>query len=185
MKLITYNNFELNVTPEALLISPIRKLFNKDKTKGKEMFWKQMSYLYFMEDPTSVYSYITDREDRSKVIITQEGLPEDFKPSEDLSNAMEWYRKTTITSSSLLLEDTRIAIDKVRDFLRTVDLSAVDDKGKPIFPVNTITSAIKQIPELAKSLSEAEKAVQKELQDSERVRGGIDKNIFEDGIKLS
>ena len=50
--------------------------------------------------------------------------------------------------------------------------------------MNTITSAIKQIPELAKSLSEAERAVQKELEESGRARGGNNKTIFEDGVIL-
>ena len=97
---------------------------------------------------------------------------------------MNIYAKLCNTSSTLLLHDTRVAIDKLREFLRNVDLNERDDKGKPVYPVNTITSAIKQIPELAKSLSEAERAVQKELEESGRARGGNNKTIFDDGIIL-
>ena len=125
--------------------------------------------------------YITDDEDREREIKIQEGLPDDFKPSKDLEEAMEIYKKHCETSSTLLLKDTRLAIDKLREFLRNVDLNATDDKGKPI---NTITSAIKQIPELAKSLSEAEKAVQKELEEGGRARGGNNKTLMDDGILI-
>ena len=122
--------------------------------------------------------------ERAKEIIKQEGLPEDFTPSKELLEAMDIYKKTTQTSSSLLLEDTRLAIDKLRQFLKDVDLNKCDDKGKPVYPVNTITSTIKQIPDLAKSLVEAEKAVNKEIIEEGRARGGNNKTLFDDGINL-
>ena len=140
--------------------------------------------MYFMINPASTYMYISDPEDREKEIIFQEGLPKDFKPSKDLQEAMEIYEKHCETSSTLLLKSTRIAVDKLRKFLEEVDLFATDDKGKPMYSVNSITSAIKQIPELAKSLLAAEKAVAKEIEEEGRVRGGSNKTIFEDGINF-
>lgn len=99
MKLITIENFQLKVADEALLIKPIRKLFNQDRSASKEQFYRQISYLYFMVDPRSTYSYILNEEDRAKAIIEQEGLGADFKPSALLQEAMEIYRKHTITPS--------------------------------------------------------------------------------------
>lgn len=184
MKLIRFEDYQIKIADEALLVKPIRRLFNKDRSVTKEKFLQQMSVIYFMADPCSTYMYIVDEDERLRQIVEQEGLPEDFTVTGELKDAMEIYRKHCETSSTLLLHDTRIAIDKLREFLRNVDLNAVDDKGKPVYPVNTITSAIKQIPELAKSLAEAEKAVQKEMQEEGRVRGGAVKSIFEDGIKF-
>lgn len=45
--------------------------------------------------------------------------------------------------SALLLEDTRVAVDKLRKLLREIDLDATDEKGKPKYTLNTITSTIK------------------------------------------
>lgn len=118
MKLIEYDNYQIKVADEALLIRPIRKLFNQDRSTLKEKFLQQMSYLYFMVDPTSSYMYITDDEDREREIKIQEGLPDDFKPSKDLEEAMEIYKKHCETSSTLLLKDTRLAIDKLREFFK-------------------------------------------------------------------
>ncbi len=92
------------------------------------------------------------------------------------------YKKHVITSSYLHLQDTRIAIDKVREFLRNVDLNATDDKGKPLYTINSITTAIKQIPTLAKDLQEAERIISKEIEEEGRARGGFTKKLFEDGI---
>ena len=184
MHIIEYNNYTIEPTQEALLIKPIRDLYNKDKSKNKEKFLQQMSVLYFYADPRSTYNYIVDDEERLKAIIEQEGLPEDFKITEDLDNALQEYRKHTITTSYLLLQDTKIAVDKVRQFLREVNLTAVDDKGKPLYTINSITQAIKQIPQLSKDLLEAEKIVSKEIEEQGRARGGNNKTLFEDGISF-
>jgi hypothetical protein len=184
MHIIEYNNYTIEPTQEALLIKPIRDLYNKDKSKNKEKFLQQMSILYFYADPRSTYNYIVDDEERLQAIIEQEGLPEDFKITADLDNALQEYKKHTITTSYLLLQDTKIAVDKVRQFLREVDLTAVDDKGKPLYTINSITQAIKQIPQLSKDLLEAEKIVSKEIEEQGRARGGNNKTLFEDGISF-
>jgi hypothetical protein len=59
-----------------------------------------------------------------------------------------------------------------------------DDKGKPIYTINSITSAIKQVPILAKEVMEAEKQVTKELEEAGRARGGNNKKIFEEGFNF-
>ena len=184
MKLIEFDNYEIRVADEALLIKPIRKLFNQDKTSTKEKFFQQMSYMYFMINPASTYMYIVDAEERAKEIASK-NIVKEFKPSKELQEAMDIYSKHCETTSTKLLKSTRIAVDKLRKFLENVDLFATDDKGKPIYQVNSITSAIKQIPELAKSLIETEKTVAKEIEESGRVRGGNDKKAFEDGINFN
>jgi hypothetical protein len=89
-------------------------LFNADKSKNKEKFMQQLSVVYFMADPRSSYNYITDLDDRLKMIKEQEGLDKNFKIDNELSKAIECYKKHTMTTSTLLLEDARTAVDKVR-----------------------------------------------------------------------
>ena len=60
MKLIEYKDYRIVISDEALLVKPIRDLFNEDDSPEKEFFLEQMSYLYFMVDPRSTYNYITD-----------------------------------------------------------------------------------------------------------------------------
>lgn len=183
MHLVEIINYEVKPTQECFLIKPLRDLFNADKTKTKEKFMQQLSVIYFMADPRSSYNYITDLDDRLELIKKQEGLDANFKIDNKIKEAIEWYKKHTITTSTLLLEDTRAAIDKVRQFLREVDLNKTDDKGKPMFTINSVTSALKQIPQLAKDLQETEKTVAKEIEEVGRARGGNDhKKAFEDGI---
>lgn len=183
MKLLNFKNYQVEVADEALLVKPIRDLYNKDKSKNKETFITQCSIIFFMADPRSSYGYITDPDERFEEIKKQEGLKEDYKISKELQIAIDRYAELSQSLSSRLLEDTRVAIDKVRKFLRDVDLNQLDDKGKPVYTINTITSAIKTIPQLAKDLTETEKIVNKELEEASRMRGGErNKSLFEDGV---
>ena len=172
MKLIEFDGMEFKIADEALLIRPIRELFQQDKTKKKEQFWKQISYLWFMCDPRSTYQYLTDNIERSVEIKKQEGLGEDWEPSELLKEAMDIYRKQTITTSSILLEGMRKGIDKLSSFLSTTEFT---DKT-----VASMTSALRQIPELARALVEAEKSLAKDFDTDDKARGNAQKAVGED-----
>lgn len=179
MRLFKYEGYKLTISEEAMLLKPFKAIWKRDRTQNKEKALMELGYCYFMEDPRSDYQFIVDREDRSTQIKLGEGIPESWNPDELVIQAMEFYSSFK-TPSALLLEDTRIAIDKLRILLRNIDLSAVDDKGKPIYTLNSITSTIKQIPSLVKDLDEAERALAKELAQSDKVRGAQEKSMYED-----
>lgn len=180
MKLIKIENYQLQVADEALLIKPIRKLFNQDRSASKEQFYKQMSYLYFMVDPRSTYSYILNEEERAKAIIEQEGLGSDFKPSQLLLEAMEIYRKHTITPSQELLSAALIAANTVSIFLKNPKiLSEEDDKGRPKYQISSITTALKNVEGIVSSLQNLQKKVESELVEQDNARGSRELTIFD------
>ena len=182
MHLVSFDNYELKISPEALLVKPIRDLYRKDTMRNKDFFYRQMSYIYFMIDPRSTYMYITNEEERSKTIIEQESLANAnnvFNISKELEKAMEWYKKHTITTSSLMLQSTLIAADKIRKFLTEVELTEVDDNGKSKYDVSKITNAMKNVMEIIPKLKELEKKVVQDTED--KTRTGIrQKAMFED-----
>ena len=185
MKLLNIENYQIKVSDEALLVRPIRDLFMADKSKTKEKFYQQCSIIFFMADPRSSYGYIIDDDERFEAIKTQEGLPKNYTIDKNLQLAIDTYKKLTTTISSQLLEDTYVAIDKLRKFLRNIDLYAADDKGKPLYTINSITSAIKAIPQLTKDIQEAEKQVNSDILEIGRKRGGdVGKALFEDGLNF-
>jgi len=141
MKLLKYEGYNITFEPELLTIKVFKDLYKRDKSKDKSRFIQELGYIYFMEDPRSDYQYLTDIKDRAKAIIEGEGL-KDWSEDTMLKEAMEYYASFK-TTSALLLEDTRIAVDKLREMLRNIDLTAVDDKGKPIYTLNIVTATIK------------------------------------------
>ena len=182
MRLIQVENYELSVAPEALLIKPIRRLWNQDRSERKEKFYQQMSFLYFYCDPRSTYSYMIDDAERAQAIIEQEGLPSDFKPSQLLEEAMEIYRKHTVTVSQKLLESSLIGANKVSDFLRDVNLTETDDKGRPKYQVSTITAALKNVEGIVQSIQTLQKKVEQEIADNGKARGTQELTVGDIGL---
>ena len=84
MKLLNIENYQVKVADEALLVKPIRDLFNADKSKTKEKFYTECSIIFFMADPRSSYGYIVNDNERFEAIRTQEGLPKNYKISPEL-----------------------------------------------------------------------------------------------------
>lgn len=182
MRLLKFEGYNITVEPEALLIKSIRKVWSRDRSAGKAKALLELGYIYFMVDPRSTYSYIADLESRSDIIIEEEGLPQGWQPDEAVQQAMESYARSVQTTSQLLLEDTKIAVDNLRLYLRSMDFNKTDDKGKPIYSVSTLATAVNQVMDLSQKLIKAEEAVSKEIMESTKMRGQRSKNIFEDGV---
>ena len=179
MKLLKYEGYNLTFEPELLTLKVFKRLYMRDRSQDKSKFMQELGYIYFMEDPRSDYQYITNPDERSKAIIEGEGLPDNWKVDSLLRDAMDYY-KSFKSTSALLLEDTRVAVDKLRKQLREIDLNVTDDKGKPIYTLNVVVSTIKQVPSLVKDLDEAERAIAKEIVQNDKIRGSQEKAIYED-----
>lgn len=183
MKLFKYEGYKVEISEEAFALKVFRQIWNRDRTVNKEKAITELGFIYFMIDPRSDYQYIVDEEERAAAIIEDEGLPAGWKPDKLVQEAMVFYGKFKPTAA-LLLEDTRYAVEKLRKLLRNIDLDEKDDKGKPVYTLNTITATIKQVPGLAKDLDEAEKALASEMKNQGRMRGQGEKTIMEDSLDI-
>ena len=179
MRLIKYEGYNLTIEPELLTLAPFKKIWTRDKSKDKSKALQELGYIYFMYDIRSDYQIYIDEERRSREIKIGEGMPENWEPDDTVKEAATYFSKFK-PAAALLLEDTRVAVDKLRTLLRNINLNEVDDKGRPIYTLNTITSTIKQIPSLVKDLDEAERALAKEIAQSDKVRGAQEKSMYED-----
>ena len=176
MKLFKYEGYRIVISEEALLLKPFKKIWDRDKTKNKEKAYMELGFIYFYCDPRSDYQYLTDEEERLKAIKEGEGIPDKWSPDNIVKEAMNFYNGFKPTSA-LLLEDTRNMVNGYRAKLReiTQDMSNLEIKD-----IKDIGAIIKQIPALVKDLDEAERAVSKEIIESNKVRGSQEKSIYED-----
>ena len=176
MKLFKYEGYRIVISEEALLLKPFKKIWDRDKTKNKEKAYMELGFIYFYCDPRSDYQYLTDEEERLKAIKEGEGIPDKWNPDNTVKEAMNFYNGFKPTSA-LLLEDTRNMVNGYRAKLReiTKDMSNLEIKD-----IKDIGAIIKQIPALVKDLDEAERAVSKEIIESNKVRGSQEKSIYED-----
>ena len=176
MKLLKYEGYRLIFEPEILTLKVFKKLYTRDRTKDKSRFLQELGLIYFYADPRSDYQYLIDEDERLKAIIEGEGLPNDFKIDKDLQNAIDYY-STFKTTSALLLEDTRAMIEGYRKKIKelTTEMESLEIKE-----IKDLGMIIKQIPSLIKDLDEAEKAVTKEIVQNDKVRGAVEKSMYED-----
>lgn len=176
MKLLKYEGYRLTFEPEILTLKVFKKLYSRDKSRDKRNFIQELGLIYFYTDPRSDYQYIVDDEYRLHAIIEGEGLPKDFKIDALLKEAIDYYKSFRPTSA-LLLEDTRAMIEGYRLKIKAITTQMEDLEVKDLKDLGTI---IKQLPSLIKDLDEAEKAVTKELVQNDKVRGSVEKSIYED-----
>lgn len=183
MKLFKYEGYKVVISEEAFALKVFRQIWNRDRSVNKDKAIMELGYVYFMIDPRSDYQYLVDEGERSKAIIEGEGLPNNWKPDKVVTEAMQFYSRFKPTAA-LLLEDTRVAVEKLRKLLRDINLQDTDDKGRPLYTLNTITATIKQVPSLAKDLDEAERALSSEMRNEGKMRGQGEKTIFEDNLDI-
>ena len=183
MKLLEWSNYQIQPTEEAMYVKPIRRLYNMDRSKQKEKFFQQLSYIFFMADPRSPYSDIIDEKEREKQIILQEGLPKDYKPSAELKEALAAYAPLIKTSTTKLLESTKIAVDALSKELRQTEerLKERTDKGAAVYKVNDVMASLERVLKFIPLLQELERKVNSEIKESTRARG-TENSMFEDGI---
>lgn len=182
MRLLKFEGYTLTIEPEALTIRNIRNLWNRDRSQSKDRAISELGYIYFMVDPRSSYSYIADMEDKSDKIILEEGLAKNWKPDKIVLEAMQSYKDSVVTTASELLEDTKLAVNNLRKYLREMDFTMTDEKGKPIYPVNTLATTVNQVADLAEKLMKAEKIIAQEIVENSKMRGQKEKTIMEDGV---
>lgn len=184
LSLFKKEGYDITISDEAFTLKPFRVIWNRDRSKNKEKAIMELGYIYHFSDPRSDYNkQLVDPVERKKSIKEGEGLPDKWEPDKILLDAIDFYESFK-PMSALLLEDTRVAVDKLRKLLREIDLNETDEKGKPKYTLNTITSTIKQVPELAKSLREAEDALTQEIRDMGRIKGQKEKSLMEDTLDI-
>lgn len=179
IRLFHYEGYEVEIEPEALLLAPLKAIYDRDKSKDKSLAKQELAFVYFMGDPRSDYQYLVDPEVRAGEIIQGLGMPAKWKPDEAIQRALTFYESFKPISAGLL-EDTRYVVNRLRQELRSMNFDERDDKGKPVHTLQSITATIKQIPALAKDLDEAERALSKDITAEAKARGTQTKALLED-----
>lgn len=170
MRLIKVEDYQIKVADEALLVKQFRRLWNMDRSQGKEQFYKQMSVLFFTYSPASNYSYITDEKERLQEVLNQEGIA-DFKPTQEFKAAVDVYKKLCETPEGLLLQSTYNFISKSRKTLDELNYDDIKDAKGKVEIMKTGMSIVALIPKLMKDLAAAKKAVEKEQEEQGKARG--------------
>lgn len=183
MRLFDLINNQLVISEEAYTLTPFKTLWDRDKTKLKEKALAEMAFIYFMEDYKSDFSDIVDEQIRRNEVVSVLDLPSNWKEDNKIIEAREFYRKRSEEITPLLLlRDSKVVIDKMREYFREVDFLALDDKGRPKYDIDKLARVVERSAGILENLSKLEQMVKKEVQSKKDKIGSKTKSLFEDGV---
>ncbi len=179
MTLFELKNYEVQFSPQALMLAPFKEIWNNDSSKDKETANKEMAYVYYMADNRSNYMYVLDDDERSDLIRQALELDDDWIKSEYIDEAIVYYKKMSETTSTKLLESTRGVIHKISHFLDTIDPNERDKANKPVFNISQIVASVEKMPKLIKAMNDIEREVIKE-KELKGQAGNRETGLFDD-----
>ena len=91
------------------------------------------------------------------------------------------FRSHCNTSATELLKDSKIALDKIRDILRTADFTE-EVNGKPKHTLNSLMSTIEKGIVLAGKIADAERLIRKDIEEEVAARGNAKRKILDDEL---
>lgn len=182
MKLFNLNNYKLEISEEAYVLKPFKRLWDRDKSKKKERALPELGYVFFMEDFRSDYVDIVDYNERGIEVKKALSMPKNWKEDKLVKDArMFMQERDEKTLALLFLKDAKVGIDKIRKFFREVDFLALDNSGKPIYNIVQLSAVIEKSSGILANLDKLEEMVKKKLQKESAIRGKKQKAVFEDG----
>jgi len=163
---------ELNI-PEILLIKEFQTLVSEDKTKYKDLLFKQITYIYLALAWDSPYAQYSEAE-RHQEALSDSGLTEQQFNHPSFRAACRKYRELQDSNKSIrMLEAAMFAADQLIDYFENVvDLNERDQNGKPVFSAEKMIKNITQLNSVHESLLSLENRVKKELAEQSQIRAG-------------
>lgn len=164
--------------PQTLLIKPFNAIFKRDKSVGKTKANKELAFVYFYCDIKSDYNIHVDLEIKESAIKADLLLSKTWKKDKVILEAIEYYKNMSKSITANILEDStyiaRKLSSKMKEAVNTEDLDIID--------IGKLLDGIKKMPDVIKSLQDAEKAVLKEIEEGQGKLGSKQKAMFEDGL---
>lgn len=165
MNLFTLDNGRVKLSTEALTIGEFKKIWERDKSKGKESATEEMAYVFYMTDYKSPYlSY--DMEARESKIVKDVITKKDWKPDDIISEARKKYGELQDTPSMGLLKDAEHALDQIRHYFRHVDVTQDVDGSI----TKTLIANVEKLGGVIKGLGILRELVDKEVSEK-KIRG--------------
>lgn len=161
----------------SLVVPEFKKIWDRDKSKGKDQAYKELSYVVFLCDYSIDNPYRSYSEyDREKILRTD--FLEEEEPDELILKAVTKYKELSETVSLRLVKRALSAADTLGEYFDQVNFNDKDKMGKPIYSSKELSSNLKDIGQIVKSLETLEEQLLKK-QSSSKIRGGGDIGDYE------
>ena len=140
----------------------------------KDLKIEELGYVYFICDHRSAYA-VYEWDKRHEEVMQSLKLK---TVSKKVEIACDKYNELIETSAVKLLKAARESVKKLEAYFRTVDLTLVDDNGRPIFHAKDLVNNLEKMGKVVDGLSRLEDIVKKEEQANNPTRGGVEVNKY-------
>jgi hypothetical protein len=172
-------NNKVVINPQSLTIPEFKFLWDRDKGKLKGTATKEISYIIFLCDESSDNPYRAYKDIERDIVLKKDFMGEDWQIDDAVLKGIEKYQELKQTTNSRLLRSAKRAADKLAEYFDTIDFSLLGKDGKPMYSSRELSSNLKEVAGIVKSLGMLEEMVKKEQTESHVVRGGGDVGLYE------
>ena len=183
MQLFQLRNYQVIFEPQTMMIKEFADI--RDSNKGDdEMTLKEMAFIWYFADVKSDFQSILDDEERIKEIKFRISLPDDWKPSKEVLNGIDFYKEYSKTPSSGLYKASMITAQYIEKQLKNPQalMDKLNSRGEPIYKLDSLMKILKDVPTTMEKLHSAQEQVVKEIESKAQLKGNKEKATFEDGI---
>ena len=167
------------VHPSAYLLEPIKKIWDRDKSKDKAVATKEISYVFFMTDFKSPFMSIVDEAERGAQVKSAIGLNAKWEEDNDVANCRSFYDKLQETASLKFLKSASFALNQVEQYFNNLDLQERDKTGKMVNDPAKVMKMLGEVSDVRTQFKKLEEEVKKEISIKETSRGGREISMFE------
>lgn len=175
MNIFKFVNNKLVISPEDILIPEVNKIWERDKSKDKEVAKQELTYIYLISDWNSIYRNYP--ESHKDTIIKKDFIKiPNWNPDQYVKDAIKRLEEHQNQSSSSmrLLKSTKNAVEKLSEYFNGIDFNERDEKGQPVYKVNEVTRAMESSGKVLQALETLTEKVEKErsMSNSKIIGGG-------------
>jgi hypothetical protein len=180
MKVFDIVSGEIIIDPSRLVIPEFNKLWMRDKSKDKHNAMKEIAYITFLFDLSADNPYRGYTEYERDFVLKKDLFNDpNFVPDEALVEAIAKFKKLMETTNTRVLLGAKKAAEELAKWFEQIDFTKVDNYGKPIFSARELSSNLKEVGNIVKSLGLLEDMVRREQLDKATSRGGSDIGMYE------
>jgi hypothetical protein len=181
MNIFKFVNNKLIISPEDVLIPEVNLIWERDKSKDKEVARQELTYIYLISDWNSIYRNYPEA--HKDTIIRKDfiKIPK-WEPDKAVKEAIKRLEdhQNQSSNSMRLLKSTKNAVEKLSEYFDGIDFTERDEKGQPVYKINEVTRAMESSGKVLQSLETLTEKVEKERSmSSSKIIGGGSINKFE------
>ena len=184
---ISENYYPIINKPDVFLIKEFKDLFDETRCKGvkgdpngklKFRAFRELAYIYLMYDWKTPYSEYSQSDRKEAALLDAEVDPLWLEDSL-FKAAANKYQNLQDSRILKLLNSAYRAVDELRLYFDTLDLTERDQYGKPMYSTKNVMAEIAGLGKTVEGLQQLQFMVMKEREKQNTLRGETEPGMFD------